>query len=42
MALFADQLLHGFELATTQPYAGVRARDVALNDVRRLLLSRIR
>ena len=42
VALFADQLQRGFDLATTQPYAGVRARDVDLEGVRRLLLSRIR
>jgi len=41
-ALFGEQLQRGFELATTQPNAGIRARDVALDGVRRLLLSRIR
>lgn len=40
--LFGDQLQRGFDLATTQPHAGVRARDVDLEGVRRLLLSRIR
>ena len=41
-ALFGEQLQRGFEFATTQPNAGVRARDVALDGVRRLLLSRVR
>lgn len=41
LALFNDQLQHGFELATTHPNASVRARDIALPNVRRLLLSRI-
>jgi plasmid stabilization system protein ParE len=41
-ALFGEQLQRGFELATTQPNAGVRAHDLVLAGVRRLLLSRIR
>lgn len=39
--LFFQQLHRGFELVTTQPEAGTRARDVALAGVRRLHLARI-
>lgn len=39
--LFAEQIEYGFDLATTQPNAAVRARDAQLEGVRRLLLSRI-
>ena len=39
--LFNDQLQHGFDFATTHPNASIRARDVELPNVRRILLARI-
>ena len=40
--LFRQELSRAFELVTSEPAAGPRARDTALSGVRRLHLSRIR